>query len=106
MNVSSDSSDSDSDGPVKVGREALPEKTNFYFLETGKSKGEGVLITHNDTFKFTKINVNRNARCIIMHVYKVRQNYDLGCQKKLKNLNLLENGGFLSKITHFGVNEI
>ena len=40
MNVSSDSSDSDSDGPVRVGREALQEKINFYFLETGKSKGD------------------------------------------------------------------
>ena len=38
---------------------------------------------------------------------KVRQNYELGGQKKLKKKpKYLENGGFLWKITHSGVNEI
>ena len=56
MNLSTDSSDcSDSDGSVRVrGKEPLPENVPFYFLKTGKSKGEGVLISHNGTFKFTK----------------------------------------------------
>ena len=59
MNLSLDSSNSDSDDPVKTGREALPEKINFYILKTGKSKG--MLITHNRTFKFTKNNMSRTG---------------------------------------------
>ena len=63
MNLSTDSSDcSDSDGSVRGrGKEPLPGHVPFYFLKTGKSKGEGVLITHNGTFKFTKNNVNRKG---------------------------------------------
>ena len=37
---------------------------------------------------------------------KVRQNYKLGGQKKMKKPKFLENGGFLWKIRHSGVNEI
>ena len=61
MNLSSDSSDSDSDVPVRAERESLPEEINFYFLKTGKRNGEGVLITHIGSSKFTKNNVNRKG---------------------------------------------
>ena len=56
MNLSTDSLDcSDSDSSVRGrGKEPLPENVPFYFLKTVKSKGEGALITHNVTFKFTK----------------------------------------------------
>ena len=91
MNVSSDSSDSDSDGPVRVGREALPEKIIFYFLKTGKSRGEGMLITHNGTFKFTKNNVNRKGT---LHYYACAHKLTHKCQARaiVKKVDEVEGG--------------
>ena len=104
MNISSDSSDSDSDGPVRVGREALPEKINFYFLETGKSKGEGVLFTHNDTLKFTKIKVNRKG---MLHYYACAHKLTHKCQaratvKKVVEVDEVEG----SEAVHFTLLEL
>ena len=47
---------------------------NFHFLNTGKSKSDGVLVTHGYVFKFTKNNVNRNGTihyCRDLPVWKV-----------------------------------
>ena len=52
------SSDSDDSPDIKLKEDDLTF-VDFYFLKTGKSKGEGVLITQGDTFKFTKNNMNR-----------------------------------------------
>ena len=81
MNLSTDSSDcSDSDGSVRGrGKEPLPENVPFYFLKTGKSKGEGVLITHNGTFKFTKNNVNRKGT---LHYYACSHKLTHKCQAR------------------------
>ena len=81
MILSTDSSDcSDSDGSVRVrGKESLPENVPFYFLKTGKSKGEGVLITHNGTFKFTKNNVNRMGT---LHYYACSHKLTHKCQAR------------------------
>ena len=96
MNVSSESSDSDSDGPVRLGREALPEKINFYFLETGKSKG--------DTFKFIKLNVNRKG---MLHYYACAHKLTHKCQaraivKKVVEVDEVEG----SEAVHFTLLEL
>ena len=47
---------------------------DFHFLKTGKSKSDGVLLTHGYLFKFTKNNVNRNGTihyCWDLPVWKV-----------------------------------
>ena len=59
--MSSSSDVSDSDTSERVLKEPYPSNVPHYFLKTGKSKSEGVLITHSDSFKFTKSNVNRNG---------------------------------------------
>ena len=61
MNYSTDDSSSDSEAIRVALKETDQSAIEFYFLKTGKSKGEGVLITHGDTFKFTKKNANRNG---------------------------------------------
>ena len=61
---SSDSDSDDIEGEVARFKEPDPTSVDFYFMKTGKSKGEGVLVTHNSTFKFTKNNMNRNGTII------------------------------------------
>ena len=48
----------------------------------------------------------KSTKKTVKTTIKVRQNYELGGQKKLKKPKFLENGGFLWKIKHSGVNEI
>ena len=102
MNVSSDSSDSDSDGPVRVGREALPEKINSYFLKTGE--GELELITHNGTFKFTKNNVNRKGT---LHYYACAHKLTHKCQARVIVKKVVEvDEGEGSEAVHFTLLEV
>ena len=80
MNSSTDTSDQDSDAQEEVQiREPNPAEVDFYFLKTGKSKGDGVLVTHGDTFKFTKNNVNRNGT---VHYYACAQKLTHKCQAR------------------------
>ena len=79
MNHSTEDSSSDSDA-TRVGlKEPDPSATDFYFLKTGKTKGEGVLITHGDTFKFTKNNANRNGT---LHYYAYSMKLTHKCQAR------------------------
>ena len=66
MSSSSDNDVSDSDSNERVLKEPCPSNVPHYFLKTGKSKSEGVLITHSDSFKFTKNNINWNGT---LHYY-------------------------------------
>ena len=79
MNYSTDDSSSDSDA-TRVGlKEPDQSAIDFYFLKTGKTKGEGVLITHGDTFKFTKNNANRNGT---LHYYAYSMKLTHKCQAR------------------------
>ena len=80
MDTSSSDDSYQSDGEMrrKILKEPVPGNVDFYFLKTGKSKSEGVLITHSDNFKFTKNNVNRNGT---LHYY--------ACALKLTYIRLL-----------------
>ena len=66
--------DSDDSPDIKL-KEDDPTSVDFYFLKTGKSKGEGVL-THGDTFKFTKNNMNRQET---IHYYTCAQKLTYKC---------------------------
>ena len=80
MDTSSDDSYfSDRDTRMKVLREPDPSNIDFYFLKTGKSKSEGVLITHGENFKFTKNNVNRNGT---LHYYACALKQTHKCQSR------------------------
>ena len=50
MDTSSSDDSYQSDGEMrrKILKEPVPGNVDFYFLKTGKSKSEGVLITHSD----------------------------------------------------------
>ena len=77
----SSSSDSDSDATsheLKL-KETDPGVVDFHFLKTGKSKGDGVLLTHGDMFKFTKNNVNRNGT---IHYYTCAKKLTHKCQAR------------------------
>ena len=67
---------SSDDSPDIKPKEDDPTSVDFYFLKTGKSKGEGVLITHGDTFKFTKNNMNRKET---IHYYTCAQKLTYKC---------------------------
>ena len=53
-----------------------PTSVDFYFLKTGKSKGEGVFISHGDTIKFTKNNMNRQET---IHYYTCARKLTYKC---------------------------
>ena len=66
--------------PARVAfKEPDPSAIEFYILKTGKSKGEGVLITHGDTFKFTKNNANRDGT---LHYYACSMKLTHKCQAR------------------------
>ena len=79
MNYSTDDSSSDSEAIRVALKETDQSAIEFYFLKTGKSKGEGVLITHGDTFKFTKNNANRNGT---LHYYACCMKLTHKCQAR------------------------
>ena len=81
MDTSSSDDSYQSDGEMrrKILKEPVPGNVDFYFLKTGKSKSEGVLITHSDNFKFTKNNVNRNGT---LHYYACALKLTHKCQAR------------------------
>ena len=79
MNYSTDDSSIDSEAIRVALKETDQSAIEFYFLKTGKSKGEGVLITHGDTFKFTKNNANRNGT---LHYYACSMKLTHKCQAR------------------------
>ena len=93
MSTSNDNSDlSDSDISERVLKEPDPSNVPYYFLKTGKSKSEGVLITHSDSFKFTKNNVNRNGT---LHYYACSMKLTHKCPARAilrRTVELDENG--------------
>ena len=90
--MSSSSDVSDSDSSERVLKEPDPSNVPYYFLKTGKSKSEGVLITHSDSFKFTKNNVNRNGT---LHYYACSMKLTHKCPARAilrRTVELDENG--------------
>ena len=90
--MSSSSDVSDSDSSERVLKEPDLSNVPYYFLKTGKSKSEGVLITHSDSFKFTKNNVNRNGT---LHYYACSMKLTHKCPARAilrRTVELDENG--------------
>lgn len=57
-------SSSDEDHQEHPIKEPDPSKVNWYFQKTGKSLGDGVLITHNSHNKFYRQNPSRDGKTL------------------------------------------
>ena len=108
MNYSTDDSSSDSEAIRVALKETDQSAIEFYFLKTGKSKGEGVLITHGDTFKFTKNNANRNGT---LHYYACSMKLTHKCQaraivRRSVIVGEKEEEGFISELIEIATPEV
>ena len=90
--MSSSSSDDDAEEVVLWDN---PEEVSYTFIKTGKSKKEGVLITHDYNFKFQKNQVSRKGDTWYYHC---AEKLSKGCPAKatIKRLETISESGELS----------